>query len=91
MQTRQKLIDSYRKGWQEINKLCNFDTVLTTESKVVRFGKYEFYIHAGMHILAVDDETLAKWVTVSRMVSEHGGISGVELIEIVTGGTDENI
>lgn len=80
---KERLLESYKKGWNEIYKLCKFETTMQTETRVIRFGKYEFTVHAGMHTLDVDDTTLAKWFTVSRMISESGRISGIELLAII--------
>lgn len=84
--TKEKLLESYRKGWKIVYDKCGFETIMATEKKIIRFNKYEFPINAGIHHLNVDDETLAKWLAVNQLVYESGMITGEELIKIITEG-----
>ncbi|MGL4997856.1 MAG: hypothetical protein ACRC5T_02535 [Cetobacterium sp.] len=69
---RDKLLESYKRGFDHIKALCNFETILITEEKRLEYKGLSWIITPGMMSLNVDDDTLAKWLYISQKVSELG-------------------
>ena len=77
--TKGQVLEAYEKGLRKINLE---KTVINPISKTVKFAEKEYFIPAGVSIIAETDENIARWLYMNEIIDNLVKLGETTLSEV---------